>query len=114
MCECHSLKLNSIADVALSHWSIGGSPPIDSNLMSCRSLIRRLVVVLPIAYEIDEVASFDWMKSGSSLIAYRIVLKFCFFLFYPTNHINKKIGFLFFVVHQITSNYHSLHLIVNS
>ena len=44
------VQLNPIADVALSHWLIGGSPPIDSNLMSCRPLIRRLVVVLPIAY----------------------------------------------------------------
>ena len=85
MCECHSLKLNSIADVALFHWSIGGSPPIDSNLMSCRPLIRRLVVVLPTAHENGDVASFDWMGGGSFLIACRIVLKFSLFFPFPNN-----------------------------
>ena len=61
------VQLNPIADVALSHWLIGGSPPIDSNLMSCCLLICQLVVVLSIAHENDYVASFDWsivMKFG--------------------------------------------------
>ena len=56
-----------LADVVLSHWLIGGSPPIDFNLMSCCLLICQLVVVLSIAHENGYVVSFDWsimMKFG--------------------------------------------------
>ena len=38
-----------LADVVLSHWLIGGSPPIDFNLMSCCLLICQLEVVHTIA-----------------------------------------------------------------
>ena len=48
-----------IAEMVLPHWSISGSPPIDSKLIRCRLVIDQLVVVLLIAYENGDVASFD-------------------------------------------------------
>ena len=64
-----------LADVILSYWLIGGSPPIESNLMSCCLLIRQLVVVLSIAHKNGYVASFDWsivMKFGLLFLPQRI------------------------------------------